>query len=138
MAISKDLEIKINGDQASFTEKFYIYQHDRGIDLNIKVSMPKLQISRGNTSLLSELEGATGGAIIVKPNGDVIGKNDIVISDDVMKFTIDHSLTDNLDEVGIYKIQFHLYDGQDNRITIPPVSFEVKGLIGIIPDTFKF
>ena len=135
MAITKDLEIKINGDTAAFTEKFYIYQNDRGIELNIKVSMPKLQISKRNVSLLAELEGASGGAIILKPNGDVIGQNNIVIADEVIKFTINHELTDDLDEVGIYKLQFHLYDSEDNRITIPPVEFEVKGLIGIIPNT---
>lgn len=135
MAITKDLEIKINGDKANFTEKFYIYQNDRGIELNIKVSMPKLQINKRNVSLLAELEGATGGAIILKPNGEVVGQKNIVIADDVIKFTINHELTDELDEVGTYKVQFHLYDGEDNRITIPPVEFEVKGLLGIIPNT---
>ena len=135
MAIIKDLEIKINGDKANFSEKFYIYQNDRGISLNIKVTVPKLQISRRNTSLLSELGGAICKAIILKPNQEVIGRDNIVISDDMIIFTIDHDLTDNLDEVGIYKIQFHLYDSEDNRITIPPVEFEVKGLIGIIPNT---
>ena len=135
MAITKDLEIKINGDKANFTEKFYIYQNDRGIELNIKISMPKLQISKKNASLLAELEGASGGAIILKPNGDVVGQKDIVIADNVIKFTITHELTDELDEIGMYQIQFHLYDGEDNRITIPPVEFEVKGLIGVIPNT---
>lgn len=135
MAITKDLEIKINGDKANFTEKFYIYQNDRGIELNIKISMPKLQISKKNTSLLAELEGASGGAIILKPNGDVVGQKDIVIADNVIKFTITHELTDELDEIGMYQVQFHLYDGEDNRITIPPVEFEVKGLIGVIPNT---
>lgn len=134
MAISKDLEIKINGDQASFSKKFYIYQHDRGIDLNIKVSISKLQINKSNTSLLSELERASCGAIILKPNGEIIGRENIEVSDEVIKFTIDHELTDELDEIGMYKIQFHLYDGNDNRITIPPVEFEVKGLLGVVPN----
>lgn len=136
MAIIKDLEIKVSGHTAAFTERFYIYQHDRGIELNIKVTVPKLQINRRNVSLLSDLEGASGGAIILKPNGNAIGRNDIIISNDVIKFTIDHDLTNDLDEVGMYKVQFHIYDGENNRITIPPVEFEVKGLIGIIPDTF--
>lgn len=135
MAISKDLEIKISGDQAAFSEKFYIYQNDRGIELNIKVSMPKLQIGRRNTSLLAELENASGGAIILKPNGDIVFQNNITVSDDLIKFTIDKELTDDLDEIGIYHVQFHLYDGEDNRITIPPVAFEVKGLLAVIPDT---
>ena len=135
MAITKNLEIKINGDTATFTEKFYIYQNDRGIDLNIKVTIPKLQISKQNTSLLTELNGSLGKAIILKPNGEVIGRDNIIITNDVIKFTIDHELTNEIDEVGIYKVQFHLYDNEDNRITIPPVEFEVKGLLGIIPNT---
>ena len=135
MAITKELEIKINGDKAAFTEKFFIYQNDRGIELNIRVNMSKLQISTGGTSLLSDLEGGVCGAIILKPNGQVIGKSGLSISNGAIKFVIDHDLTNDLDEVGIYKIQFHLYDNEDNRITIPPVSFEVKDLIGIIPNT---
>lgn len=135
MAITKDLEIKINNDQASFTERFYLYQNDRGIELNIKVSMSKLQIGSKNTSLIAELDGATCGAIILKPNGTVIGRNNLAIVDDVIKFVIDKDLTDDLDEIGTYSVQFHLYDGEDNRITIPPVTFEVKALIGLIPNT---
>lgn len=135
MAITKDLEIKINGDQASFTEKFYVYQYDRGIELNIKVSLSKIQIGSRNTSLIAELDGASCGAVILKPNGTVIRRDSIPIVDDVIKFTIDRSLTDDLDEIGTYSIQFHLYDGEDNRITIPPVTFEVKSLIGIVPNT---
>lgn len=136
MTIKKDLEIRVNGDMAYFTEKFYVYQNDRGIDLNIKINMSKSQIGSKNTSFLSEFNGVSAGAIILKPNGNVIGRKGITISNGVMKFTIDHSLTDELDEIGIYNIQFHLYDEKDNRITIPPVTFEVKELIGIIPDTF--
>ena len=131
MAISKDLEIKINNDQASFTEKIYLYQSDRGIELNIKISLSKMQI-RSNASLLSDFNGATCGAIILKPNGDVISRKNLSMIDNVVKFVIDRELTDDLDEIGIYSIQFHLYDEDDNRITIPPVTFEVNPLIGTV------
>lgn len=137
MAISKNLEIKINNDQATLNEKFYIYQYDRGIDLYIKINISKLQIGGRSVSMLSELEGARAGVTILKPNGTVIGKADLDVIGDSVKFTIDGTLTDELDEIGIYKIQFHLYDGSDNRITIPPVQFEVKSLIGIAPEIFK-
>ena len=132
MAISKNLEIKINNDTATFNENFYIYQYDRGIDLYIKVSIHKLQIRNRNISMLSELEEAKASVTILKPNGDVLGRQNLEIIDDAVKFVIDKELTNDLDEVGIYKMQFHLYDGEDNRITIPPVTFEVKALIGII------
>ena len=85
--------------------------------------------------MLSELEEAKASVTILTPNGKVLGRNNLEIIDDAVKFVIDKELTDDLDEVGIYKMQFHLYDGEDNRITIPPVEFEVKGLIGVIPNT---
>lgn len=132
MAISKNLEIKINNDTAEFNEKFYVYQNDRGIDLYIKISIPKLQIGSRSVSMLSELEEAKASVTILTPNGKVLGRHDLEIIDDAVKFVIDKELTDDLDEVGIYKMQFHLFDGEDNRITIPPVTFEVKALIGII------
>lgn len=137
MAISKNLEIKINNDRAEFNEKFYIYQFDKGIDLYIKINTSKLQIGSKNVSLLSEFGDARAGVTILKPDGSVIGRTDLEISNDLVKFTIDETLTDELDEVGIYKIQFHLYDGSNNRITIPPVQFEVKPLIGIVPEMFR-
>ena len=137
MAISKNLEIKINNDQATLNEKFYIYQYDKGIDLYIKINLSKLQIVGNSISLLTELNGGSAGVTILKPNGDVIGKSDLTITDNQLKFTIDATLTDDLEEVGIYKMQFHLYDESGNRITIPPVEFEVKSLIGIVPDMFK-
>ena len=132
MAISKNLEIKINNDTAEFNEKFYVYQNDRGIDLYIKISVPKLQIGSRSISMLSELEEAKAGVTILTPNGRVLGRQNLEIIDDAVKFVIDKELTDDLDEVGTYKMQFHLFDGNDNRITIPPVTFEVKALIGII------
>lgn len=136
MAITKDLEIKINDEQARFNENFYIYQNDRGIKLNIKINMPKLQVGSRATSLLKGFDGAKGGVIIVKPNGEVSNRSDLPIINERIQFIIDKSLTDDLDEVGVYKLQFHIYDLEDNRITIPPVEFEVKGLVGIIPNTF--
>ena len=113
MAIIKNLEIKINGEEANFLEKFYIYQNDRGIELNIKVTIPSLEVARRYTSLLRGLNGAMCKATKQKPNKEI----------------------DDLNEIGFYKIQFHIYDSEGGRITIPPVEFEVKNLIGIAPDT---
>lgn len=130
MAIVKDLEIKISGDKAKFNECFYVYQYDRGIDLNIKIVMSKVQIGSKDISLLSGLEDSFAGVRILKPSGEIINREKVVIEDNNVKFTIDHDLTDELNEIGFYKLQFHLFDNAGNRITIPPVEFEVKPLIG--------
>lgn len=70
----------------------------------------------------------------MKPNGELIGRGKTIIEDNIIIFRIDKDFTDNVDEIGIYKIQFHIYDTLDNRITIPPISFEVKELLGIIDE----
>lgn len=71
-------------------------------------------------------------ATILKPNGDIVSRKKSVIADNTITFVIDKEFTDQVDEIGIYKIQFHLYDDNDNRITIPPIEFEVKELLGVI------
>ena len=38
-------------------------------------------------------------------------------------------MTDELQELGTYKVQLHLYDEEDNRITIPHITFVVNPLI---------
>ena len=56
------------------------------------------------------------------------------ISFDDIDFEAEFIDEDELDEIGIYNIQFHFYDNEDNRITIPPVQFEVKELLGVIKE----
>ncbi|MBP3905760.1 MAG: hypothetical protein J6D47_10910 [Peptostreptococcaceae bacterium] len=74
-------------------------------------------------------------ATILKPNGSLISRKKSTVVDNTIIFTIDKSFTDEVDEIGTYKIQFHLYDEDDNRITLPPISFEVKELLGVIDET---
>ena len=37
-------------------------------------------------------------------------------------------MTDELEEIGSHKLQIHLYDDETktNRVTIPPITFEIK------------
>ena len=74
-------------------------------------------------------------ATILKPNGSLISRKKSTVVDNTIIFTIYKSFTDEVDEIGTYKIQFHLYDEDDNRITLPPISFEVKELLGVIDET---
>ena len=130
MGIYKKLDIKISDDNARLSEKFYIYQNDRGIELQLKINLSRVNFRATKRLVYVDSGEIFVGATILKPNGVVIGREKVELVDDIIKFTIDEDLTDDIDEIGIYKVQFHLYDNQDNRITIPPVEFEVKELIG--------
>ena len=130
MSISKDLDMRIKDGVASLSENFYIYQDDGGIELRLKVNYAKLGFKSFKRTLSFSNTSIFVGTTILKPNSEVIVREKVEVFDDIIRFQIDKSLADDLDEIGVYKIQFHLYDWEDNRITLPPVSFEVKELIG--------
>ena len=132
MAIFKNMDIRISEGVATFNEKFYVYQHDKGIELHLKLNLFKTSFGTTRKRITFTNPTVFVGATILKPSGDVIGRDKIELENDTIRFKIDEDLTDDIDEIGIYKIQFHLYDDEDNRITIPPVEFEVKELIGIV------
>ena len=132
MAIFKNMDIRISEGVATFNEKFYVYQNDKGIELHLKLNLFKTSFGTTRKRITFTNPTVFVGATILKPNGDVIGRDKIELENDTIRFKIDEDLTDDIDEIGIYKIQFHLYDDEDNRITIPPVEFEVKELIGIV------
>jgi len=132
VSITKDLEIKISNGEAKLNENVYIYQNDRGIELKLKLNLISTNYRSAIKSSLFETSVIFAGATILKPNGEVIGRDRTVVEDDTITFKIDKDFTDHVDEIGVYKIQFHLYDTEDNRLTIPPIEFEVKELLGII------
>lgn len=134
MSIVKNLEIKVNNGEAKLSENVYIYQNDRGIELKLKLNLVNNNSRSAIRSSLFDTDTIFAAATILKPNGELIGRGKTIIEDNTIIFRIDKDFTDNVDEIGIYKIQFHIYDTLDNRITIPPISFEVKELLGIIDE----
>lgn len=134
MSITKDLEIKISNGEAKLSEDIYVYQKDRGVELRLKLNIIRTNYRSAMRSSPFETSTLFAAATILKPNGDIISRNKVIVIDNILTFTIDKEFTDQVDEIGIYKIQFHLYDTEDNRITIPPIQFEVKELLGIIDE----
>ena len=129
MSIIKDLKIKISGDKASLSENVYIYEHDRGVELRLKLNLIKTNHRPIMLSSMFKANRVFAGTTILKPNGILLYRDKVEVIDNIISFIIDHDLTDEFDEIGIYKLQFHLYDEEDSRITIPPIEFEVKELL---------
>ena len=129
MSITKDLEIKISNGVAKLSEDVYVYQKDRGVELRLKLNLIRTNYRSAVRSSLFEVDRLFAGATILKPNGQLIDRERVEVIDNIITFTIDEELTNEVDEIGTYKIQFHLYDLEDNRISIPPIEFEVKELL---------
>ena len=135
MSITKNLQIKINNGIAKLNEDVYVYQNDRGIELKLKLNLIRTNYrSATRSSLFESATTLFAGATILKPNGEVISREKTEIVNNIISFIIDEGLTDEINEVGIYKVQFHLYDLEDNRISIPPIQFEVKKLLANIDE----
>ena len=134
MSIIRDLEIKISNGEAKLSEDVYVYQRDRGVELKLKLNMIEVNSNSNERSILFEVNNVFAAATILKPNGDVISRRKTIVANNTITFTIDEEFTDQVDEIGIYKIQFHLYDDYDSRITLPPIQFEVKELLGFVDE----
>lgn len=121
--ITKNVTIKITGDKATLSEKIILYRDDKGIDIYFTLSGFSYKFNKDN------LSGVAVDARMLKPSGDVITVNNLAVSGtNKIKFTIDNTMTDELTEIGKHKLQISLYDDstKTNRITIPPIEFEVK------------
>ena len=121
--ITKNVTIKISDDRATLSEKIILYKDDKGIDIYFTLSGFSYKFNKDN------LSGVVVDARLLKPNGNVVTINNLTISGtNKIKFTIDNTMTDELSEIGKHKLQISLYDDstKKNRITIPPVEFEVK------------
>ena len=127
----------VNNTTAALNEPLQIYQHDRGIILRIKVL--KYKYTYGKTeevNMLTDSDMFSARAILLAPNGRKIGLDRQPFEDDCVIVNISHDMTDELAEVGKYKLQIQLYglDHIAERVTLPPVDFIVASPICIIQE----
>lgn len=121
--ITKNVNIKITDDRAVLSEKIIMYQNDKGIDIYFTISGFNYKFNKDN------LTGVAVDGRLAKPSGEIITVNNMSISGtNKIKFTIDDTMTDELAEIGTHKLQISLYDDatKTNRVTMPPITFEVK------------
>ena len=121
--ITKNVTIKVVDDKATLSDKIILYQHDKGIEILFTVSGFNYKFKKDNYT------GVVVDGRIQKPSGTVISVDNMDISGtNKIKFIIDETMTDELEEIGSHKLQIHLYDDETktNRVTIPPITFEIK------------
>ena len=121
--ITKNVTIKITDDKATLSEKIILYKNDKGIDIYFTLAGFSYKFNKDN------LLGVAVDGRLLKPSGDVVTISNLSISGaNKIKFTIDSTMTDEITEIGKHKLQISLYDDstKTNRITIPPIEFEVK------------
>lgn len=123
MAIKREVTVTITGAKSSLDGKIIVFRNDRGIDLYLTFKNFDYIISGLETPVMS----AT--ATVAKPNGYDKFDVELTVIDKTVIFTITNDMTDEMEEVGVYKVQIHFFDRNGNRVSIPPFSFTVEPLI---------
>ena len=124
MSITKKLVVTLEDDIATPSEKVFIYKGDIGVDIIIELENFNYKIdSLSKKNMINRIE-----AYFKTPQGIVKQYNDEVnvINGDRIKFSFNKKVIDDMQIIGQYELQFHLFDKENNRITIPSYYFYVK------------
>ena len=128
--IERNLTVTVNNNTSTLNEKLVFYARDRGILIHFLIKDVKYMFS--NSTILGSMEPPLRAEIYaLKPNGkDAIRFDSVTVRENTVDFVLTETLTDDLDEVGIYKLQIVIYsDNNGGRLAIPPFEFEVKDLL---------
>lgn len=121
--ITKSVTITVKDDKASLSDKIILYQNDKGIEIHFTVNGFNYKFKK------EAFDGVAVDARLMKPSGGIVFVSNMsVIGTNKIKFIIDQTMTDELTEIGTHTLQMSLYDDSTkvNRITMPPITFEVK------------
>lgn len=130
MAISRDITITVSDNTAKANKIIYLYLGDGGLILNITVEETNFKVGDFNfapkivKNLAVSSNSIYASVCIKKPNGDKINSTKYPILDGIFSFEFTKDIIDEINEVGKYQLQVHMYDSDNinaNRISIPPV-----------------
>lgn len=127
-----DLTYKQGDDECKISPVLCVYQGDYGLDIyfTIKKKIYKFGAIK-EENILNSYSGAFVDIYLINPRGEEIKiKNSPIVENSKIKFTITKELTDEMSEIGEYKIQFRIgnadNDNDTSIFTIPPFKFKVK------------
>ena len=138
MSLSRNVTVKIIKNKARLDSKLYFYEKDYGVTINFLIQEYQFRYDKNPTVILSSINDDVLYAYttIVNPMGMELTRQNGAIVDDVIQFVLTDDLTDELNEIGVYKLQFHI-KCEHSEISIPPIEFEIKerlkGVTDIIP-----
>ena len=127
MPIQRDVTVKIIGDKAKLSAKLHFYERDYGILINFLLQEYKFRYDPNPKGVLSSIEDdvLTAYTTIVNPAGEELTRQNGTIVNELIRFELTEDLTEDLYEIGTYKLQFHIVCTH-SEITIPPIEFEIK------------
>ena len=126
MAIIKDVTVKINNGTATLDTPVQFYEKDHDVELRFRLMDYKYKYDKDPQNILNSVDEDILEAYttIVNPRGYELEQINGVVKNDIVIFRLDPTYTDELDELGTYKLQIHI-KCTHSEFTIPPITFEV-------------
>lgn len=132
MAIYYEYIITVDGNTSSLNRDIYIYKNNKNIDYYFIINNAAF-----NFDDLSSDDGVIAPYASVKlldPNGKKLMTKKANIINGKVHLKINETLIDEDTEVGSYSFQIDLYDGENGRVSIPPVINKLHVLDPIFDD----
>lgn len=127
--ITKKVVLTVQGENSILSDKIVMFKEDDGIRLNFNIKQSKYKFDKDPEDLVNLFNAQKASILILRPNKSSFTTNIANIVNNIVTFDISRDMIDENSELGEYKLQIHLYDKDNNRLTIPPVSFFVKDTI---------
>lgn len=132
MAIFYEYTITVEGETASLNRDIFIFKNNRNIDYYFIIKNAAFNFD--DLSNNENVKAPYASVKLLNPNGKKIMTKKANIIDGKVHLKITESLIDEVTEVGTYSFQIDLYDGEDGRVSIPPIIDKLHVLNPIFDD----
>lgn len=124
--ITRKVNLTIKNNKSKPDSKIYLYRKDRGVILNITL------IDNPYT-----LDSTFAGAVIVPPTKEPVTIPKEQVQDSIISLHIEAAILDQLEEVGEHLCHIHLFDLENNRVTVPAFSIYVEDTAGDMDEEYE-
>lgn len=119
MAIYYEYIITVNGSIATLNKDIYLYKNNKNIDYYFIIKNADFNFLDLDSN---KLDNAPYASIkLLNPSGKKILSKKADITNGKVHLRINETLIDEDSEIGTYTFQIDLYDGENGRVSIPPI-----------------
>lgn len=119
MAIYYEYIITVNGGTASLNKDIYLYKNNKNIDYYFIINNADFNFLDAESNAITKAPYAS--VKLLNPSGKKILSKKAEITNGKVHLRINETLIDEDSEIGTYTFQIDLYDGQNGRVSIPPI-----------------
>lgn len=136
--IKREIDVVVTDKSITLKTPIILYKGDGVINLEFHIQDGRYKYTTRSATIFRN--ALKYNATILQPNRvDYIQteKNN-VIGGEKINIQITKEMISRLESVGFFKMQIHFYDEEDNRVSLPPFTIEIRGCIAEIdndPDT---